>query len=106
MFDLQWDNLPFAAAVPMLGFSHTTSVFGPLPVDLALLGAPGCIGRVDPELTWFVLGTGQTAALALSIPSSTVFQGLPFFTQALVLDPSANTLGLLVSDAAALVIGS
>jgi hypothetical protein len=104
-FAVGFDNLPNDVVVAMLGFSHTTSPFGPLPLDLVALGAPGCLGRASPDLTFFLLGSAQQAVLSVAIPGTAEFQGLPFFTQGLVFDPPANALGLLTSDAAAAVIG-
>lgn len=99
-------NLPFDAALMMLGFSNTFSTaFGPLPLDLAIAGAPGCFGRVDPEQVTFLLGAGGTVTFNLSIPDvPSVFVGFEFFTQGLVFDNS-NPFGFTTSDAASVVIG-
>lgn len=101
----QFTNLPQSLLLVMLGFSRTTSSFGPLPIDLGVVGAPGCIGRVSPDLTFFTFGGGNTANWGLGIPSTTTFTGLQIFVQGYVFDPTANALGGVLSDAAAMVLG-
>jgi hypothetical protein len=97
-------NLPFNAAVIMVGLSDTTSTFGPLPLDLGA-GAPGCVGRVSTDITAFVLGAGGVANYTLPVPDvPSVFVGLPLWTQAIVFD-TTNAFGFTESDSAALVIG-
>jgi hypothetical protein len=98
------DNLPLNVAFFLLGFSRTASPFGPLPLDLGLLGAPGCSGRVSPDATTVIAGPG-TAMWSLGIPNTASLLCTQFYTQALVLDPTANALGAVVSDAAAGVVG-
>ncbi|MGE3172630.1 MAG: PKD domain-containing protein [Planctomycetota bacterium] len=105
VLQLEFDRLPQSAAIVMMGFDADTSPLGPLPIDLAALGAPGCFGRVDPAIAWFAIGSGGIASLAVPIPADPVFACLPFFTQGLVFDAGANALGMVVSDAAAGVIG-
>lgn len=99
------DNVPTNAAVFWLGLSRTTSAFGPLPVDLAPFGAPGCTGYASPDSTLLLLGTGNTVSFNLAIPASTMFVGTRFFSQAFAFDAGANGLGGVMSDAAALVVG-
>lgn len=96
---------PPNVAFLMLGFSRTTSSFGPLPLDLSALGAPGCFGRVSTDSVTLLLGSGGTASFGMAIPSSQTYLGLQFFTQALVLDPGQNTLGAVTSVAAEASIG-
>lgn len=100
------DRLPQNAAFFLLGFSRTSSPFGALPLDLAAFGAPGCAARVSPDATTLLLGANNVATFPLAIPANTALIGVLFFTQALALDPAANALGAVTSDAAALLIGS
>ena len=99
------DNLPLSVAILMTGFSRTTSSFGPLPFDAANVGAPGCFGRVSPDVTLLLLGTGNTAVWNFPIPNVTAYLGIVMFHQSLVLDPGVNTLGAVFSDASATLIG-
>lgn len=98
-------SLPFDAVVMLLGFSTTVSAYGPLPIDLAVLGAPGCPARVADDVTGFVLGTFNEATWNLSVPNSVVFVGVPFYAQGLVFDPGMNAFGFTTSDAGAGVFG-
>lgn len=102
---LNLDNLPLSAGVLMTGFSNTMSVFGPLPLNLGLFGAPACSANVNPDATLFVFGSGNTASALFGIPNSAAVQALALYNQALVLDPGVNALGGVTSDALALSIG-
>lgn len=99
------DRLPASAMFYLLGFSRTTSVLGPLPVDLGPLGAPGCPGRVSADAAVFSVGAGNSAAWALGIPANPVLNGQEVFTQPLVPDPGFNGLGATTGDAWAMLIG-
>jgi PKD repeat protein len=99
-------NLPLNAGIQILGFSNTMSAFGPLPLDTTPFGAPGCFGRVSVDATVFLLGSGGTANWSLTIPATPSLACLQFYTQCLVIDPTANTLGAVLGDAYAGVIGS
>lgn len=97
---------PAGVAMFLLGFSRTNSVFGPLPLALGAYGAPGCTGYVSSDAVDLLLGSGGAANFNLAIPASQTYLGFQFFTQALVVDPGWNTLGAVVSDAAAATIGN
>jgi hypothetical protein len=93
-FELQ--NLPSAGAgLVWLGFSRTKFAGIPLPLDLTPAGMTGCSLRVSAELALPAPG----ARTALAIPGDPVLLGLPFFAQASVVDPPANTLGVTLSEA-------
>jgi hypothetical protein len=98
-------NLPLSVAILMIGFSNTSSAFGPLPVSAAAFGAPGCFGRVSPDATAFLIGSGNAAVLHFPIPLDTGLNGVRLFNQALVPDPGFNALGAVFGDAAAMIIG-
>ena len=100
------NRLPFDIGVMALGVSNTISGIGPLPVDLALLGMPGCPLRVSFEATATLLGAGNTAALAFPIPATATLVGAQIYSQALSLDPLLNAFGFAISDAAVLLVGS
>ena len=98
-------NLPLSVAIMMIGFSNTSSAFGPLPVAAAAFGAPGCFGRVSPDATAFLIGGANAAVLNFPIPAASGLIGVRLFNQALVPDPGQNTLGAVFGDAAAMIIG-
>ena len=99
-------NMPTSIGVMMTGFSNTNSVFGALPFDVTVYGAPGCFGRVSTDVTTLLLGAGNTAAWNFVIPNDPGLSGLPLYNQALVLDPGFNALGAVLSDAAGLIVGN
>jgi hypothetical protein len=100
-------NLPANVALLLLGFSNTSSSFGPLPLDLAAFGMPGCTAHTSSDALVFLVGGGGTAAFTLSIPGVAAFIGTRLYEQALVPDAAAgNALGAVMSDAATAVVGS
>lgn len=99
-------NMPASAGIMNLGLSRTASVFGPLPLDLAAFGAPGCTARVSADVSTLIAGTGSQATFTLAIPNTVGLIGLPFYNQCFVIDPTANLLGGILSDAAAGILGN
>ena len=77
----------------------------PLPQRLDPLGMPGCSAHVSPDAVLFVAGSGGEAKFTITVPYQPSLLGLRFYNQAFVLDPAANALGAVVSDAAAALIG-
>jgi hypothetical protein len=102
---VQITNLPQDAGLFTFGWSNTASALGPLPIDLGAVGAPGCSWRVSGDAVWYLQGSNQTATWSLTIPNSGAFLGAVFHTQCLVLDPLANALGAVASNAVMAVVG-
>ncbi len=100
------NNLPTSGMIMCTGFSNTNSLFGPLPFDATVLGAPGCFLRVSTEAVLFLQGAGNTAVWNLTIPNDPALGGIFFFNQALAGDPLANALGAVASNATAMVTGN
>jgi PKD repeat protein len=100
------DNLPQDVAIMVLGWSTSSSVFGPLPFDLTGLGAPGCFGLVSPDSNTLLIGSAGTATYTLSIPNLPALVCAPIYNQALVLDGAANALGAVMSDAGTGIVGN
>ena len=95
----QINNLPLSAAVHVIGFSNQTSLLGPLPLDLGVLGAPGCKLRISLDSTMFLAGSQGSAVFAMQIPNQASLVGRRFYEQAAALDPTANALGITISPA-------
>lgn len=80
----------------------------PGPIDLALLGAPGNTLWVDPAivvpLTW-TTGLGSRATVSLAVPNLPSLVGVTLWHQTAVLDPAANALGIVLSNATETRIG-
>jgi PKD repeat protein len=99
------DNLPFGIAVMVLGTSNTVGPLGPLPLDLGILGAPGCPLRVSVDVTDTVVGAGNAATWSFAVPNSGALAGFKLYNQAAVLDTS-NAFGFVTSKAYAWIVGS
>lgn len=108
-FALELAGLPGGArALPLFGLSTTRTAGGvALPIDLRSIGAPGCRLEVSPESAVNVTADNQgRATFYLPVPYDTALLGLHVHTQAVVLDPGANGLGITVSNRGELVLGS
>ena len=85
----------------MQGLSNTTANGGslPLPYDLGSLGAPGCTIHVDPlAITFGVADGAGVADLQSLVPGAVAFRGFFWYEQAMVIVPTANTLGVQPSN--------
>jgi len=99
-------NLPAPQiAVAILGVSNTVGGFGPLPLDLGVLGAPGCFLRVSLDATLGLAGSGGVASFVWPVPNLPNLVGFTLHTQAAVLDPTLNAFGFSTSNAATAVVG-
>ena len=74
-----------------------------LPFDLSVLNMPGCALYTSVEAQIGTTATGGTASWSLPIGAAGL--GASFFNQAVVLDPTANVLGVGMSNAATAVVG-
>ena len=97
---------PLAPAVLVHGSSRTSWSGLPLPVDLGFLGAPGCCLVTDSVINLPVLvGAEGVVEVPYAVPQNPVFTGLGFYNQFLVLDGTANALGLTTSNGGAALVG-
>ncbi len=90
--------VPSSGAFILTGFSDAAIGATPLPAPLP--GAPGCNLLVSADATklLFTSATG-TASDSIAVPNDPSFIGIDLFHQWAVLDPTVNTLGIVVSDA-------
>ena len=103
--NMSFNSMPLDFGVAVIGFSRT--VFqgsAPLPIDLGVIGAPGCVAQLSYDLDSVMFGSANVGSFNLPIPSASVFLGLPLYVQAAVLD-SANAFGFVLSDAWAARLG-
>lgn len=86
---------------PFLGFSRTVALGSiPLPLDLGVVGAPGCVLDVDPVVSTGLLTDAIGGATwAFPIPQVPALSGVVIAQQAFVFDPTVNALGLTLSNA-------
>ena len=92
---------PGSVTVLALGSRETGLLYGrPLPIDLTLLGAPGCHASIDYLWlqTAYADGSG-VATHSVFIPSVPGLQQQWLRYQGIALDPVANPLGLVTSQA-------
>lgn len=90
----------------VLGGSNTTWGGTSLPVNLALVGAPGCTLYNSPDVLLAMGNFNGTAYLPFPIPTGVVPSSTPaFFVQALATDFGTNPLGLIFSNGAEVVVG-
>jgi hypothetical protein len=75
----------------------------PLPLDLGLIGMPGCLLQVSIDVTIPLINQGGWASLPLSIPYDYRLLGAPFFVQAFVLEPNGTSV---VSNPGLCLIGA
>ena len=97
---------PNQVALFIVGFSSTTWVGAPLPLDLGAVGMPGCFARCSVDLPTAVLNTTGTASLAVALPSSPASLGVTFHAQVLGQDPGVNAFGAVASNALSLTVGN
>jgi hypothetical protein len=91
---------PLSPCVLFTGLSNTSYANIPLPLDFGLFGAKGCSLFVSGEFLFPFLCSAQgKAKLPTPIPSMKALIGTRFYQQILVLDPQANTLGMVFSNA-------
>jgi hypothetical protein len=102
---VNFTNLAQNAGIVLIGWSNTMAGSIPLPFNLGPLGAPGCHVRVSADASMLVLGGSGTVTYQLAIPWSLSFLGAVLYTQCLALNPGANALGAVTSDAAAATVG-
>lgn len=77
-----------------------------LPFDWAPIGAPGCVLATSIEFTLGLATDAQGVATQLfTVPNRQDFVGGSLFAQYLILDPTANALGLTLSDAGRWLFG-
>jgi len=100
-FTLQFgDLLSGQPVLVFLGFSRTNwSGLFPLPVDLTAIGMNGCSLYVSGEHLDVTTSVGGRASWPLTLCRCPELLGLDFFNQAFVLDPSANVLGMIATNA-------
>jgi hypothetical protein len=106
VFTVEIRNLPPQTVLGLLGLSRTSWAGLPLPLDLRLIGMPGCTLYSDVQAAWPLSPVSGVATWAVAIPADFGLVGRSFMQQALVLDPNANPFGATVSNSSLATIGS
>ena len=94
------ENLPNAIGIMTLGTIRSIP-----PLDLAVVGMPGCPLHHNAIVLQTMLGAGTSATFDFPIPNNPIFIGTQIYTQAASLDLGLNALGFALSDAAVMLVG-
>ncbi len=86
------------------GFVMIGNAKEPVPVDLGLFGAPGCLLFLNNLVVQQFARSGGAGTFNLPIPADPNVAGITLFEQAFDLDPAANRLGFTTSNALAFTI--
>ncbi|MBK8098243.1 MAG: hypothetical protein IPK26_14120 [Planctomycetes bacterium] len=90
---------PRAWVALAMGLSRTQAGAVALPFPLAGLGAPGCDVLVDPaDVLFLAANSAGTTNHQYDIPNDIYLLRMHLYSQAFVVDPAANALGLAVSN--------
>ena len=95
-------------AILSVGLSKTQLGSVALPLDLGILGAPGCLVTNDfAALIPTTTRADPTGSVALSFPTPNqqALAGVPFYTQYVFLQAGANALGVFTTNGTENVIG-
>ncbi|GEM_PF-2613098 len=109
-FQLEIHEVPPATAVlGFLGFSDKRWAGLPLPLPLTGLGARGCILLTGLDIVQIGVSKGAgpgngVARFTWAIPNNPSLRNLALFFQALVVDKTANKLGMTASNAVKTVL--
>ena len=92
-----------ASSVALLFLGNSNTLYGalPLPFNLGIIGMTGCTlycSDLGAGLSSATSATG-TGVVVIPIPFSTFLIGLQLYSQWFVVDPGANGLNLVTSDA-------
>lgn len=104
LHNLPW--LVFRAPFGVLGFSNTVWNGNPLPVSLAPVGMPGCQAFVSVDQIEPLVNSFGSARWQIPIPYAAWLVGVDLHLQGLLVDPSVNAFGAVVSNALACRIGA
>jgi hypothetical protein len=91
-------DLPQNLAIMMLGWSRQN-------LPLRSLGLGHCQQLVSVDAVQWITGQNHLAHWRLPIPDVPALVGTRFYNQAVVLDQAANSIGVVLSDAAEAVVG-
>ncbi|MBK9387895.1 MAG: hypothetical protein IPN34_24015 [Planctomycetes bacterium] len=94
------------AALMLYGLSNARWSGLPLPLDLGALGAAGCLLHVSIEANAPMPFAAGSARLVTNVPVAPELLGRTLYQQALLLAPSSNPLGIVLSSARAATIGA
>jgi hypothetical protein len=100
-FSVQITNHPPATRIlGILGSSkHSWMGLFPLPLDLRPFGMPGCTLHASGQIVVVVPSQPGPSTWTVALPATPDFLGGAFYQQAIVFDPTANAVGLTMTNA-------
>lgn len=102
------DGPPNSGAALQFGLSFTSLGGIPLPIELGIVGAPGCYLWHDLQVATPPLATDGSGAVTftLGVPSLPGLVGARLYASWLALDSAANQLGFTTSGYATVILGT
>ena len=106
-FDINLDQaLPNTSAALFFGASKTIWNGVPLPIDLGVVGGPGCMIHASGEvIVPLPVDASGAASMTLSLPNVSALVAAQFHNQFYVADPLANQLGSAWTNGGTGVVG-
>lgn len=98
-------SAPTTLLFPYVGLDRNQWLGWQLPGDLGPLGMPGCLLYADMFATFGLTSLTQPAIWTIDIPNMPALIGMTAYLQCIVVDPTANATGTIVTNAAACTIG-
>ena len=103
-FSVMVKRVPFfAPTFMMVGASDTNHLGLSLPYPLNSLGMPGCSLLTGPDGVYTCTNVFGTALWDVQLPPG--LGGQSFYNQAVIFDPSANQMGVSLSNGGEAVVG-
>jgi hypothetical protein len=87
------------------GVSNTVDRGQLLPVDLSLIGMPGCTQQVSLDAVVGIAPSAGVASVKLVVPAVPLLLNAHFYVQAFVLDPTANSGGMVTTNHMVATVG-
>jgi len=103
--NLAWNTSSIPAGTPY-GLTALSFVAAEPPTDLSIYGMAGCTGYLQGGVNHFWFSPGVSAQVPLALPNSASFAGLPVVGQSFAYSPGLTSLGLIASNAVALILGT
>ncbi len=105
-FTLTLEGAPANAGASLVFGFNDQVLDGGVPLPLALPGAPGCAIQVSIQATFLNPANGSgSSSLLIAVPNDPLLLDSEFYNQWLILDAAANSLGVVVTNAAKSTIG-
>ncbi len=98
-FDVTGSNLPQGASLPtflVIGISNSSWNGTPLPLDLTIIGAPGC--NLLASFDVVVPAGNGSLAVKVPMPTDPKLIGVKFYMQGYAIFPSANAANLILTN--------